>query len=103
MSGVNPFEAMVPVTARDRLGFLNPSGDSDRVKLFAPELDLERVIRCTGCGMDIAVGPCFEHIDPESFLGAVCGCETVEPLQCPTDAAGGAGSAGTGQDGAENG
>lgn len=65
------------------------------MKLFDPELNLERVFRCNGCGMHIAVGPCFEHIDPETYVGAVCGCADVEPLESLTGAVEGAGRPGT--------
>ena len=73
MVSESAFEEMVPVTAQDRLGFLNPTGErADRVVPFPG--DLERVFTCTGCGATIAVGPCWEDIDPESFVGISCGC-----------------------------
>lgn len=84
---------------RRNLAFLNPSGTGDRVKLLEhPNMEIERVFRCTGCGMHIAVGPCFEHIDPESFLGCVCGCATPEPLESPDAAVEAAGRRGTAAD-----
>jgi hypothetical protein len=85
----------IPETAHDRLGWLTrPKGV---VMLFPPHPEvgeLERMFRCTGCGMDIAVGPCFEHVDPKTFLGVVCGCRTVETLPCSSEPFDGAGKAG---------
>lgn len=92
-----------PERSYDRLSFLNGTGD--RVKLLdhPSGMELERVFRCTGCGMDIAVGPCFEHIDPETYVGAECGCADVEPLGSPDEAVEAAGRPGTAADGAANG
>jgi hypothetical protein len=92
-----------PESSYDRLAFLNaPKGD--RVKLLEhPNVEIERVFRCTSCGMDIAVGPCFEHIDPETFLGCVCGCATVEPLGSHAEGFDGAGRPGTAADGVADG
>ncbi len=92
-----------PETSHDRLAFLNPSGTGDRVKLLEhPNMEIERVFTCVGCGMHIAVGPCFEHIDPASFLGVVCGCLVPEPLESPDGTAEAAGRRGTAADEAAN-
>ena len=90
-----------PESSFDRLAFLVTDHEHEKIKLFDPSL--ERVFRCTGCGMDIAVGPCFEHIDPESFLGAVCGCAVPEPLPWVGNADQAAGRAGTSADEVTNG
>jgi len=84
------------------LGFLNAKGD--RVKLLEhPNMEIERVLRCTGCRMDIAVGPCFEHIDPATYVGVVCGCAEVELLPSPAGTVEGAGRLGPTPDEAKNG
>lgn len=66
-------------------------------------MEIERVLRCTVCGMDIAVGPCFEHIDPAGYVGVVCGCAQVELLPSPAGTVEGAGRPGTTQDEVTNG
>lgn len=88
-----------PESSYDRLSFLSPSGSGDRVKLLEhPNMEIERVFTCVGCGMHIAVGPCFEHIDAATFLGVVCGCLDAEPLESLTGTVEAEGSAGKGQE-----
>jgi hypothetical protein len=89
----NKFEAMIPERALDRLAFISPDVKAGKVKLFGPSL--ERVFRCRGCGMDIAVGPCFEHLDPRTFVGCVCGCIDPGVLAGTDEVSEGAGRAGT--------
>jgi hypothetical protein len=93
-------EFVRPERSFDRLGFLNPAGEDGKVKLFDPSL--ERVFTCRGCRAQIAVGPSFEHIDPETFVGAVCGCLDTEPLDSPEGLIEAAGRPGTAADEAEN-
>jgi hypothetical protein len=98
---VSTFEQMVPAKAHDRLGWLSRgSEDAARIKLWP---GVERVFECTVCGRHIAVGPCFEHIDPETFVGAACGCLTVETLPGLDTEAEAAGNDGTSQETGGNG
>jgi hypothetical protein len=84
---------MVPAKAHDRLGWLSRGSDDDGgpIRLWP---QVERVFECQGCRRHIAVGPCFEHIDPATFVGAVCGCLTVETLPGLDEATEGAGNDG---------
>jgi hypothetical protein len=92
----SPFKR--PESSYDRLAFLTAKGDRVRLLDHPTGVELERVFRCTGCGMDIAVGPCFEHIDPASYVGVVCGCLTPEPFPGTPDTVEGAGRPGPGQE-----
>jgi L-lactate utilization protein LutB len=98
---VSAFEQMRPERSYDRLAFISPDVDQGRLNSFGP--NLERVFECTVCRRHIAVGPCFEHIDPETFVGAACGCLTVETLPGLDTDAEAAGNDGTSQETGRNG
>jgi hypothetical protein len=92
-----------PERSYDRLAFLNRGGEQRLRLLEHPSgMELERVFRCVLCRTDIAVGPCFEHIDPAGFVGAVCGCLDTEPLDSPEGLIEAAGRPGTAAEAAEN-
>jgi hypothetical protein len=60
------------IRAQLRLGLSLPR----TIRLFTPHVklgDLERFFVCHGpCGMRVAVGPCFEGIDPAGFVCGGC-------------------------------
>lgn len=92
-----------PESSYDRLSFLRTSGDRVRLLDHPMGVELERVFRCTSCGMDLAVGPCFEHIDPASYVGVECGCLTPDVLGDAEEAVEGAGRPGTATETVANG
>jgi hypothetical protein len=67
-------ETFVEQMARLRAAGVRLDSLPRQMRPHAKAGELERPFVCTVCGRTILVGPCFGHIDPETFVGIVCGC-----------------------------
>lgn len=87
-------------SVREQIAWVRATQPADgRVVLVPPHVlygEVEKVVTCVGCGAHIAVPVC---VDPEGFVGVVCGCVdagTLETLEATVE---GEGTAGNGRKG----